>query len=172
MTQYGDLKPAQIIRNPRLLLAFGFGAGLSPYAPGTMGTLVALVLLLFLPALSWPVYLFILLLLTLIAIYLAGYAEQQIKVTDHSGIVCDEMVGFWLTTFLLPPGVFWLLLVFGLFRIFDITKPWPINVAQRRCKGGFGIVLDDLLAGIYSWAILQTIYAFYPHWLYHIRAMM
>jgi phosphatidylglycerophosphatase A len=101
-----------------------------------------------------------------LAVSVADYAERILQVTDPSSIVCDEMVGFWLTTFLLPSGIVWFLLAFGLFRWFDITKPWPIQWMEKTYKGGLGIVLDDLAAALYSWLALHAIYYGYQ-WVVH-----
>ncbi len=148
--------PHDLWRNPRLFLAFGLGTGAFPRIPGTMGTLLALIIYCLFPAMPWLVYCAGLLILTGFAIYLAGYAEKLTGIEDHPGIVCDEMVGFWLTTLMLPAGLVWLISAFVLFRLFDISKPWPIQWLQRNVPGGFGIVIDDLMAGLYAWLILQA----------------
>jgi phosphatidylglycerophosphatase A len=141
--------------DPRLWFAVGFGAGLSPIAPGTMGTLVGLYIYLLLPSLALSYYVTAWVLVTALAIYSAHIAEKKFGVNDHPGIVCDEMVGFWLATFLLPCGIIWILAAFGLFRLFDIWKPWPISWVQRHVPGGFGCVGDDLLAGLFSMIVIQ-----------------
>lgn len=146
---------AEIWRDPRLFLACGLGSGASKIAPGTMGTLVALFLYLLFPPLTPFAYVSIWIIFCILGIYLADYAERKIGIADYQGIVCDEIVGFWVVTFMLPPGVLWLGIAFVLFRVFDITKPWPIDVIQRCLPGGFGCVLDDVFAGIYAWLVLH-----------------
>jgi len=144
----------QLLKDPPLLLAFGFGSGLSPLMPGTMGTLAAIPLFLLLSL--TPLWLYaILTLLGLIAgVWLCGYAATKLGVHDHPGIVWDEFVGFWLTMLFVPLG--WKTLVAGflLFRIFDMLKPWPISLADKHIHGGFGIMFDDVLAGMAAWACL------------------
>ena len=80
-------------------------------------------------------------------------------VHDHGGIVWDEIVGMLVTLFLAPAGWAWLLIGFGLFRLFDIWKPWPINLLDRQVKGGFGVMIDDVLAGICAWLVMRAIAA-------------
>jgi len=145
-----------IWRNPVLLLAFGFGSGLSPKAPGTAGSLAALpvgILLLCLPV--WAHAALVLLGLVL-GIYLCGHAARLLGVHDHPGIVWDEFVGLWLAMLWLPAGWPWWLAAFALFRFFDIAKPWPIRWLDRQVHGGFGIMVDDVLAGIFAWGVLQA----------------
>ena len=138
----------RLLRDPVLLLAFGFGSGLAPRAPGTWGSAAALALappLLWLPAaLAWG----FLVMAVIAGVFICGAAVTRLGVPDHPGIVWDEFTGLWLTLLLAPPGwPFWLG-GFVLFRIFDIVKPWPIRWLDRRCKGGFGVMLDDLVAGL------------------------
>ena len=82
---------------------------------------------------------------------------RDLGVHDHGGIVWDEMVGIWITLWLAPAGWQWLLLGFGLFRLFDIVKPWPIRWIDRQVHGGLGIMLDDVLAGVFAWLALQAV---------------
>ncbi len=141
---------------PVPFLATGFGSGLSPKAPGTAGTLMAVplgVALMLLP--GWQQLLIILLAL-LLGIYLCGRAARELGVHDHGGIVWDEFVGLWLTAWLLPAGWLWWLAAFALFRLFDIVKPWPIRWLDRHVHGGLGIMIDDVLAGVFAWGVLQA----------------
>lgn len=142
------------LTTPAGFLAFGFGSGLSRYAPGTMGTLVAVpfaLLLKMLPqAWFWP----LLVLLFLLGVYLCGITARRMGKHDPGGIVWDEMVGYWLTVALVPTHWFWLLMGFVLFRLFDITKPWPIKQSERWFSGGLGIMVDDILAALYAMAVL------------------
>lgn len=148
---------AYLLRHPLQCLAFGFGSGLMPKAPGTFGTLVAIPFYWLIQDLSIPAYLLLLALSFLVGIYLCDITARALDTHDHPGIVWDEMVGYWLTMFLAPAGWQWMLLGFVLFRVFDIFKPWPIGWLDRRVKGGFGIMLDDVLAAAYAFASLQLI---------------
>ncbi|MCI0749636.1 MAG: phosphatidylglycerophosphatase A, partial [Nevskiales bacterium] len=138
------------------LLAFGLGAGLSPKAPGTLGTLWGVPLWWALSGLGWPVYVVVTTLLFMAGVWICGRSAKRLGVHDSPGIVFDEIVGFLVTaTPLLPAldrvsGPAWatLLTAFVLFRFFDIVKPWPIRWLDARVHGGFGIMLDDLAAGV------------------------
>ena len=142
------------LRTPSGFLAFGFGSGLAPFAPGTFGTLAAIPLYLLMVHLTWPWYVLVLLLSAVLGIYLCEQASKNLGVHDHGGIVWDEFVGFWITMFMIPPTWYWILLGFILFRIFDIIKPQPIKWLDKKVKGGFGIMVDDVIAGLFAWIIL------------------
>jgi phosphatidylglycerophosphatase A len=131
-----------------VFLAFGFGSGLAPRAPGTAGTLAAIPLYLWFSQYSLPVYVGIVVALSVVGIWICGVASSRLGVHDHAGIVWDEFAGYWLTMSVASGS--WLSIVLGflLFRLFDIWKPWPISVADRRLHGGLGIMLDDLLAAV------------------------
>ncbi|MGD8828057.1 MAG: phosphatidylglycerophosphatase A, partial [Gammaproteobacteria bacterium] len=133
------------------------GAGLAPKAPGTAGTVVAIPLYLLLAGLAWPWRLGILGLASLAGFVICGSAARRLGVHDHPGIVWDEICGYLLTMLLAPDGVLWILAGFVFFRIFDIVKPWPVNLADRRVAGGVGIMLDDLLAGAYGLAAMTAL---------------
>jgi len=139
-------------------LAVGLGSGLAPRAPGTAGTLVAaglyLALLQHLP-LAWQAA--VVGVSGVAGIWLCGRAARQMGVHDHPAIVWDEFVGYWLTMLAAPPGWGWALVGLVLFRVFDIGKPWPIGWLDRRVGGGSGIMLDDVLAGLYSAALLALL---------------
>lgn len=139
-------------------LALGFGSGLSKVAPGTMGTLAAipfyLLLFQFLPTI---VYFIALVLLTILGIKICDVASKSLGVPDHPAIVFDEMVGYWLGMMFAPAGWFWVLLGFGFFRLFDIAKPWPIRKLDRQVHGGLGIMVDDILAGVYTIMSLKVL---------------
>lgn len=147
----------RVLRSPTLFLAFGFGAGLSPKASGTVGTLVALPLVWALSAVSPLWYAGVFVLATVLGIGLCGRAARLLGVHDHGGIVWDEFLGLAVAAFLLPAGWPWWLAAFVLFRVFDVLKPWPIDWLDRRIHGGFGIVLDDLVAGLMAFLLLQTV---------------
>lgn len=140
------------MRNPVHFLAFGFGAGLSPKAPGTAGTLVALPLWWLLASFTdaWG-YLAVTLAVIAVGPWICGKTSRDMGVHDHGGIVWDEIAGFLLTMFLMPVTPLAALLGFLFFRLFDIVKPWPIGWLDRRIHGGTGIMLDDLVAGLYAW---------------------
>lgn len=146
-----------VLSSPVHFLAFGFGSGLSPKAPGTMGTLAAIPLYLLLVNFPLWVYLLMLLLISLGGIWLCGESSRRLGVHDHGGIVWDEFAGYLLTMTAAPPGWLWIAIGFALFRLFDIWKPWPVRIADRKVHGGVGIMLDDLLAGIYAWIVLQLL---------------
>ncbi|MGV6807745.1 MAG: phosphatidylglycerophosphatase A family protein [bacterium] len=147
----------ELLKSPVLLLAFGFGSGLSPKAPGTAGTIVAIPLYLLMTNLMPAAYLVVVLIGFLAGVWICGNASARLGVHDHGGIVWDEIVGFWITMVAIPCTWYWVLLGFVLFRLFDIWKPWPISLADKRVHGGLGIMLDDVLAGAISWIILFTI---------------
>ena len=149
--------PTAIWRNPVHLLAFGFGSGLSPKAPGTAGTVGAMLIYLALPAMTPLLYALLILLSFVLGIWLCGKTATALGVHDHGGIVWDEFVGYWITMFMAPSGLFWAVLGFVLFRILDIFKPWPIKWADKQLKGGLGIMLDDVLAGIMAALCIQAI---------------
>lgn len=157
---------ATVLRSPVHLLAFWLGSGLSPKAPGTAGTLATIPLWLLLQPLhlSLPAYLALLALLFVFGCWVCGESARQLGVHDYGGIVFDEVVGFLLTCVPLLPALgwvsggrwWWLLAAFGLFRLFDVWKPWPIAWVDRRVGGGFGIMIDDILAALYAGLLLTA----------------
>jgi len=147
-------KFSQLLKNPVHLLAFGFGSGLAPKGPGTAGTVVALVLWPLLATLPLYTYIGVVVAVSLLGFYLCGKTARDMGVHDHPGIVWDEIAGYWLTMTALPATWSWALAGFVLFRLFDIWKPWPISWLDRQVHGGVGIMVDDLLAGLFAWAIL------------------
>ena len=142
------------LRTPAGLFAFGFGSGLARFAPGTMGTLMAVPFALLLKQLPDLVYGVALAALFLAGVWVCGAASRALGRDDPGGIVWDEMVGYWLTVALLPPAWGWWLAAFVLFRCFDILKPWPIRQVERRFAGGLGIMLDDIFAALYAMLVL------------------
>jgi phosphatidylglycerophosphatase A len=151
--------PARQLLHPVDFLALGFGSGLLPVAPGTAGTLAAIPVYLVLQPLATPWYLALVVLLALAGIAVCGITASRLDVHDHPAIVWDEIVGYLVTMTFAPPGWLWIVLGFLLFRLFDITKPWPIRWFDRQVGGGLGIMLDDLLAGVFSAALLQLLVA-------------
>jgi len=138
------------------LIATGLGSGYSPFAPGTAGTLVAIPLYLALSPLSWPLYLASVSALTLLAVYASGEAERIFDRKDSPRIVIDEIVGFLWSLFLVGPTAGRIAAAFFLFRIFDILKPPPARWCQDRLPGGWGVVMDDVAAGIWANVALQV----------------
>jgi phosphatidylglycerophosphatase A len=145
------------LRTPAGFFAFGFGSGLSRYAPGTAGTVAAVPFALLLKQLPGPVFWVALAALFFIGVYLCGAASRLLGRHDPGNIVWDEMVGFWLTVALLPMTWSWWLAGFAAFRLFDILKPWPIRWLDQRVPGGFGIMLDDAVAAVYALLILAAL---------------
>lgn len=157
--------PRLILTTPEHLVAFGLGAGLSPRAPGTVGTLWGVVLWLplqFLPPLA---YALVLAALIAFGVWICGRSARLLGIHDSPGIVFDEIVGFLVTAAPLLPALkladgpvwAWLLAAFVLFRVFDIAKPWPIRRLDEAVHGGFGIMVDDVAAGIYGAAVLLVL---------------
>lgn len=146
------------LSNPVHFLALGFGSGLIKPAPGTWGTLSAvplyyLAMQTVTSQLTW--YLLLTAFICIVGVYLCGKTAKDVGVHDHSAIVWDEIAGFFITMVLVPFSWQTLLAGFLLFRFFDIIKPWPIKVVDRSVHGGFGIMLDDILAGIFACSVLQ-----------------
>lgn len=156
-----NIESKTIIRNifhhPIHFIAFGFGSGLLPKAPGTWGTIAAIPIFLLIAQLPVWLYVLVTLLCILFAIYACDVTAKDLGVHDHPGIVIDEIVGFLLTMTFMPKT--WLSIATGfvLFRLFDIWKPWPIRWIDKQVKGGFGIVLDDLLAAVFAWLVFQVL---------------
>ncbi len=146
-----------IFTNPIHFLAFGFGSGLSPKAPGTMGTLAVIPFYYYASALSFEYYLALCLFVSLIGIYICGKSAKLLKAHDHPGIVWDEFAGFLITMIAVPLSWQNIILGFILFRIFDIFKPWPISWLDKHVDGGLGIMLDDIVAGLFSLACLHLV---------------
>ena len=145
-----------------ILLATWWGVGFSPIAPGTVGTLAAIPLFLILSLLPLWLYLSCLLGLALLACWAAGRAEVIFKEQDHRAIVIDEVVGFLAVMVALPPTWPYLVAGFMLFRAFDVIKPPPIRFLERTVPGGYGVVLDDVLAALYSHIALRILFLFFP----------
>ena len=147
-----------LLAHPAHFIALGFGAGLAPKAPGTAGTLVAL-------PIFWVMYGFggsvlvgmTALILFGVGIWASEHTGRAIGVSDHGGIVIDEIAAFLLVLAFVPGGpnqLAWMVLAFVAFRVFDIAKPWPIGLADRTIKGGFGVMFDDLLVALFSIALI------------------
>ncbi|ELO1780746.1 phosphatidylglycerophosphatase A [Vibrio fluvialis] len=156
--------------NPWHLLATGFGSGLSPVVPGTMGTLASVPFYLLLAQLPLMLYIVVVIAASLIGIKICQVTSDDMQVHDHGSIVWDEFAGFWITMLIVPVlqlPVFewkWLLAGFVLFRFFDMVKPWPIGWLDKRVHGGLGIMLDDLVAGVMS-ALALALVGYCAGWL-------
>ena len=152
-----------LFAHPAHLIAFGFGSGLAPKAPGTVGTLLGLPLFWLIVALvpDLPNQIILLIASFLLGVWACSRTGRALGVADHGGMVWDEIVAFALVLMFTPVvsfssvGLLWTALAFGLFRLFDIVKPWPIRIADARMKNGFGVMFDDLLAAIYAIVALK-----------------
>jgi phosphatidylglycerophosphatase A len=149
--------PKSVWKNPIHFLAFGFGSGASPIAPGTAGTVVGVLFYLVLQPLNLLYYALAVISLFIIGCYLCGKTEKDVGVVDHSGIVWDEIVGYLVTMFAAPRGWIWIILGFILFRFFDITKFWPIKATEEKLSGGLAVMLDDIVAALYALFVLQSL---------------
>jgi phosphatidylglycerophosphatase A len=149
--------PKQVWRNPLYFIAFGLGSGASPIAPGTFGTLMAIPFYLLLRELSLSSYLIFVILFIAASSWLSDYISRQIHEHDHPGMCIDEFAGFFVTMINAPHSWLWIALGFALFRLFDIWKPWPIRYIDKHVHGGFGMILDDVVAGLFAMIIIQTL---------------
>jgi phosphatidylglycerophosphatase A len=147
----------KVLTDPVHLLAFGFGTGLSPVAPGTVGSLLGVLLAWLTLDLGLAAQLGVAAAVVVFGIWVCGESSRRLGVHDHGGIVWDEIAGMYLTLLVAPPLYSAWILGFLLFRGFDIVKPWPIRDLDHRLGGGLGIMLDDLVAALYA-AILLALY--------------
>ncbi len=149
--------PKKVWRDPLYFIAFGFGSGAMPWAPGTFGTLMAIPFYLLLQHLPMMSYVAALVILTILSSLLCDRISEEIHIHDHPGMCIDEFIGFFVTMINAPYGINWIILGFILFRLFDIWKPWPIYLLDRKIHGGFGMIIDDVAAGLYSCFIIQCL---------------
>lgn len=143
-----------------LFLATGFGVGYSPIAPGTLGTLVAIPVYCFLSEIPSPLYEITLVGFFFLSVWIAENAERFFGKKDDQRIVIDEIIGFLITMLWIPKTVPFTIIGFFLFRFFDILKPFPIRRLEKGLKGGYGVVLDDVMAGVYANIVLHLIHLF------------
>jgi phosphatidylglycerophosphatase A len=152
-----DTQRRAVFSHPAGWIASGFGAGLSPFASGTVGSAVALLPWLGLRELALPFYGIALVIAFAIGVWASEIIVRRLRIEDPGVIVWDEFVGQWvaLTPLLIwPRGWPWIAAGFVLFRVFDVWKPWPASWADRNVKGGFGAMLDDVFAGVYAALVL------------------
>ncbi|MDR2725659.1 MAG: phosphatidylglycerophosphatase A [Candidatus Adiutrix sp.] len=146
------------------LIYTGLGLGLSPKAPGTCGTLLGVPLFWLAGDEPWPVQAGLWILVFSLGWWAARRAETELGVHDSPQVVIDEVAGYLTTVFLAPNGPATWILGFALFRFFDILKPWPVGWADRCLPGGFGVMADDILAGLYAWLFLRLAMNLAPGW--------
>jgi phosphatidylglycerophosphatase A len=141
-----------LLSHPAHFIALGFGSGLAPKAPGTFGTLAALVLFLLLEQVIAPWYVAVLAIpLFFVGIWASAVTGRDLGASDHGAIVIDEIVAFLPVAVFANKSPLMLAVAFGLFRLFDIWKPFPIRQVERRVKGGFGVMIDDAIAAAYAY---------------------
>jgi phosphatidylglycerophosphatase A len=148
--------PVTALRDPVHLFALGFGSGLSPFAPGTFGSLVGLAFGLTLAPLGLAQAALVTLVATLAGVWICGSSARRLGVHDHPAIVWDEVTGMMIVV-LAAPATWWgALAAFALFRLFDVWKPWPIRELDHGIHGGVGIMLDDVVAALMAAGVLLT----------------
>lgn len=156
MTVDKNIRSRVSLLNPVHFLALGFGSGLAAKMPGTFGTLAALPLVVLLSHYTgFYVYLMVTILVSIVGIWICDKTARDMKVHDDSSIVWDEFAGMLITMLAVPLSWQTLLAGFVLFRFFDIIKPWPISYLDKHVHGGFGIMIDDVLAGLFALSVLH-----------------
>ena len=146
-----------MLKRPVCFLGLGFGSGLAPFAPGTFGTIAAIPIYMLMELLPLTIYLLVTTIFFILGIYICQKSADWLGKDDPSAVVWDEIVGYLVTMIVAPAGWQWVIIGFVLFRIFDIMKPWPVSLADKKLHGGFGIMLDDVVAGIYAAISLQVL---------------
>lgn len=162
MTTSADLRVQPswsfVLSHPAHFISFGFGSGLSPWAPGTVGTILALPIYWEVaPLVSDETFVLLLIIAFMVGVWACKKTGEALGVADYGGMVWDEVVAFLLVLFFTPQGFFWTLLAFSLFRFFDIVKPPPIRHFDRTWHGGLGVMFDDILAAGYTLLCLAVI---------------
>jgi phosphatidylglycerophosphatase A len=164
MNERKVLTPAQrraLLSTPAGWLACGFGSGLAPVAQGTFGSLAAILPWLWLREFSLPVNALVIVVGFAIGVWACDVAGRALGVDDHRSLVWDEFIGQWIA--LLPAllAPWWaVVLGFALFRLFDVWKPWPIRYLDKHLKGGFGVMVDDVIAGVFAAIVLKLVLAY------------
>ena len=154
---FGDL-----LSNPSLLIAFGFGSGLARWMPGTFGTLVGVPIAYLLCGKSVATWLVVVAVLFAVGVVACDRACRHLKTHDHRGVVWDEIVGYVVTMAFVPCVWYLFVLGFFAFRFFDIIKPWPISLIDRKVHGGFGVMIDDVVAGLFALLVVHGFNALSP----------
>jgi phosphatidylglycerophosphatase A len=160
MTAHAILRPGVgfLVSHPAHFIALGFGTGLSPFAPGTVGTLLAFPLyavLAYWLAPEWVACAIVA--FFALGVWACGRTGRDLGIADHSGMNWDEVVAFLAILMLTPPGLVWQGLAFFAFRFFDVVKPPPIRQVDRSLKGGFGGMFDDVIAALYTLIVLAVV---------------
>jgi phosphatidylglycerophosphatase A len=153
-----DAQRRALLSSPAGWLACGFGSGLAPVAQGTFGSLAAILPWLLLRQLSLPVNLLVIAIGFAIGVWVCDVAGRALGVDDHRSLVWDEFIGQWIA--LLPAllAPWWAVIAgFALFRLFDVWKPWPIRWLDRHLKGGMGVMVDDVVAGLFAAILLWLV---------------
>ena len=164
MNERKVLTPTQrhaLLSTPAGWLACGFGSGLAPVAQGTFGSLAAILPWLLLRQASLPLNLLVIVLGFAIGVWACDVAGRALGVDDHRSLVWDEFIGQWIA--LLPALVapWWAVIAgFALFRLFDVWKPWPIRYLDKHLKGGLGVMIDDVIAGVFAALVLRLVLAY------------
>ena len=152
-----------LLRHPAHFVALGFGAGLAPVAPGTFGTLIALPIFWWLePRLAAGDFLILLGFMYVIGVWTCDKTGRDLGVEDHKAIVWDETTAFMIVLFFTPPTLLWQAFAFLLFRLFDILKPWPARYFDRKVSGATGVIMDDVVAGVYAAVLVYAAVHFIP----------
>ncbi len=145
-----------LLSHPAGWIATALGAGLVPGAPGTVGSVVALLPWWFLLRDLTPgAYAAVIIIGFALGVWACAVCERRLGTHDQGALVWDEVIGMWVTLFAVPAGWPWMVAGFVLFRLFDIWKPWPVRWADRKVGGGLGVMLDDVIAGAYALIVLQ-----------------
>ena len=157
MSDSSKISPGVVLRDPIHILAFGFGLGLSPVAPGTVGTLLGIAIAWFTLDLGLNVQIGIALALCVSGVWICDNSSRRIGQHDPGGIVWDEIAAMYVVLLFAPATITAWILAFVLFRVFDIVKPWPIRDLDHSIGGGLGIMLDDLVAALYAVILLALL---------------
>ena len=148
----------QLLATPAGWMACGFGSGLAPFAQGTFGSLAAIIPWLILRLLPMPLYVSLLVVAFAVGVWVCGIAGRAVGVDDHRSIVWDEFVGMWITLIPAVAEGWWSVVIgFALFRVFDVWKPWPIRLLDQKLKGGLGVMVDDVVAGVFAAIVLAIV---------------
>lgn len=150
------VKLSLVLMNPIHLISFGLGSGLSPKAPGTVGSLVGFPLFASLMTMTMSTQLLVLGVLFAFGVVCCQITGEAVGEPDHGGIVIDEIVCFAMVLVFVPATLLWWSAAFGTFRFFDIVKIWPANWVDKTFKNGFGVMFDDLVAALFSIGVLTV----------------